>query len=254
MMRSALSREGRAALRRALSGKPLLVFDLDGTLAPILHHDRAVRLRPRTTALLTALQRHAPVVVLTGRHIANAAEILRWRPTLLIGNHGSEGLPGTARELPRIECDCRRLIVEVAALAARHCPAGSWRIEDKRYTFTFHCSSARVRAAFIALLRRRAGTLRCTVIRAKRSCNVLPASAYSKGDAIGVLLAHFRATHAVFVGDDETDETVFALRDPRIVGIHVGTRMSRARFSLRRQRSVDTLLALLLRERERLAR
>lgn len=253
MRRSVFTLAGRRAVRAAVAQHALLVFDLDGTLAPIVPREERVAMRAATVAHLRRLRTAAPVIVLTGRHVVNAKSILRWEPTLLVGNHGCEGLPETARDLPRIERDCRELIARVAALAARHCPPGSWRIEDKRYTFTFHCASAVQRKAFIELLRRQAKALRCTVIPAKRSCNVLPASAHTKGDAVRLLLRRYGATRAIVVGDDETDETVFALQDRRILGIHVGNRATRAAFFLRRQRSIDSLLALLVREHARLA-
>lgn len=58
------------------------------------------------------------------------------------------------------------------------------------------------------------------------------------------------------MGDDETDEDVFALDDPaRLVTVRVGAkRRSRAAFYVPDQKSVDTLLATLLELRQKLWR
>ena len=58
---------------------------------------------------------------------------------------------------------------------------------------------------------------------------------------------------AFFLGDDETDEDVFSMERPgRLLGIRVGDRAgSAAPFSIPGQRSIDLLLGLLARARER---
>jgi trehalose 6-phosphate phosphatase len=61
-----------------------------------------------------------------------------------------------------------------------------------------------------------------------------------------------RCDTAIYVGDDETDEDVFALDQPgRLLTIRVGRgRGSHAAYYLRAQAAVDDLLALLVRLRE----
>ena len=56
------------------------------------------------------------------------------------------------------------------------------------------------------------------------------------------------AEQSLFIGDDDTDEAVFALDDPRIVTVRVGRkRASRAQYYLRDQTEIDALLRYLMR-------
>jgi trehalose 6-phosphate phosphatase len=64
-----------------------------------------------------------------------------------------------------------------------------------------------------------------------------------------------RCDAALYVGDDETDEDVFALRDRGWLGIRVGRKAgSRARYYVRDQAQVDALLEALIRLRAKPAR
>jgi len=52
---------------------------------------------------------------------------------------------------------------------------------------------------------------------------------------------------ALYVGDDETDEDVFALRDARILSVRVGKKNgSAARYFLKRQAEITEVLRLLV--------
>ena len=76
--------------------------------------------------------------------------------------------------------------------------------------------------------------------------NILPASFPTKGDAIRKLLRHLGCRRALFVGDDVTDEDVFALPRKLVLGVHVGPGPSRAEWRMERRKDVDELLATLL--------
>ncbi|MGH2398946.1 MAG: trehalose-phosphatase, partial [bacterium] len=56
---------------------------------------------------------------------------------------------------------------------------------------------------------------------------------------------------AIYVGDDETDEDAFGAAGPeRLLSIRVGaTRMSSARYYLKTQHEIDSLLSVLVRLR-----
>lgn len=76
--------------------------------------------------------------------------------------------------------------------------------------------------------------------------NVVPAEAPDKGAALLRAREQLRCRRALYVGDDDTDEDVFALRLPEVLGIRVGERRSsQARYALRSQLEIDALLALL---------
>jgi trehalose 6-phosphate phosphatase len=86
------------------------------------------------------------------------------------------------------------------------------------------------------------------VIGGKQVVNVLPLGAPHKGVALERERDRLGCDTAFFLGDDETDEDVFALDHPgRLLGVRVGAaRRSHAAYYLKSQREVDALLARLI--------
>jgi trehalose 6-phosphate phosphatase len=78
--------------------------------------------------------------------------------------------------------------------------------------------------------------------------NLLPITAPHKGIALERERERLRCDTAIFVGDDKTDEDVFALDQPgRLLGIRVGrSRTSAAAYYIPSQRSIDDLLRALV--------
>ncbi len=78
--------------------------------------------------------------------------------------------------------------------------------------------------------------------------NLLPTDAPHKGIALERARTRFACDTAIYVGDDETDEDVFALDQPgRLLTIRVGQkRESLASYFLRNQGEIDRLLETLL--------
>jgi trehalose 6-phosphate phosphatase len=79
--------------------------------------------------------------------------------------------------------------------------------------------------------------------------NILPSGAPHKGIAIGRERSRLKCDTAIYVGDDETDEDVFALDQPgQLLSIRVGrSRSSAAAYFIENQREIDELLRVLLR-------
>ena len=82
--------------------------------------------------------------------------------------------------------------------------------------------------------------------------NVLPEGALSKREGLIALMAQCGCTHAVFVGDDVTDEDVFVGAPPAWLTVRVGAdRDSAARWFVPAQIDVLRLLQALHEQRER---
>lgn len=71
---------------------------------------------------------------------------------------------------------------------------------------------------------------------------MLPASFPTKGDAVRRLLSRLRLDVALFLGDDRTDEDVFRIGEPEVVGVRVGVGRTAARWRIRSQEEVDEVL------------
>ena len=126
-------------------------------------------------------------------------------------------------------------------------------IEDKNYSLAIHFrrsrSKKRVRAVVAEVVR---SLQKARLIRGIEVVNIVPSDAPHKGMALERERSRLSCDTAIYVGDDETDEDVFALDQPgRLLGIRVGRRPgSRAEFYSESQAGIDSLLRLLARLRE----
>jgi len=235
--------------RRVLAGlarrRTLLAFDFDGTLAPIVADRDRARLGPRTRRRLQALTRRFRCVVVSGRSRADLARRCAGVGlAALVGNHGAEGpwLRGGAatrravarwREVLRLRLEGERGI----------------EIEDKGLSLAIHFRRAPSRPGAGRAIRRALRPLAgVRIVAGKLVVNVLPAGSPDKGRAIARLRRLLESEAVLYVGDDETDEDVFASGLPGLISVRVGPRRgSRARYFLRTRSEVDDLLAALAR-------
>ena len=239
----AFSPEGVACLSAVMATRPLLAFDIDGTLAPIVPHPDEARLPEQVQDCLSRLSHRYEVAVVTGRAVADARRMFAFEPRYLIGNHGAEGVPGWAERSEgflRTVRGWRETLERCEGLAA----AGV-SIEDKRYSLSLHYRRAHdhdaarraIRACIDALSRAP------KIIDGKAVVNLLAPDAPNKGDALRALIAKTRHPNALYVGDDDTDEAVFGLHLPSVLTLRVEPSTdSEATLFLRDQREVLTLL------------
>lgn len=229
--------------------KVLLAFDFDGTLAPIVADRDDAQMRPVTMDLFRKVCRLFPCTVISGRSQADVASRLGNADVLCaIGNHGME--PGGDLDACRLEvAEARELLVE--ALAAYP----GIDVEDKVYSLALHYRHASAphlaQAAIHSSLRALPRALRA--VPGKLVVNLVPAHAPHKGHALMGLRDTVAAEAVLFVGDDVTDEDVFALGpQERILSVRVGeSRSSAAPYFLQDQEEIDVLLAKLVQLREK---
>jgi trehalose 6-phosphate phosphatase len=217
----AFSPEGLARLAATLASRPLLAFDIDGTLAPIVERREQARLPDDVQQCLAALARLAPVAIITGRSVGDARRMLSFEPHYLIGNHGAEGLPGMQRKISRSQRIVRRW--RDALDACEGLARTGVEIEDKRYSLSLHYRRAGNPAAAHAAIRDCVAALAPPprVIVGKAVINLLAPGAFDKGDALRALMAQTQGGGVLYVGDDDTDETVFKLHLPDVLTLRV---------------------------------
>ncbi len=242
-MRHILSRSSHPILEELSRSNAMLGFDFDGTLCPIVSDPQDARLAPTTQGLLEEIARLYPCVVISGR----AARDLRRRLigvelAGVIGNHGLEPTHGT-QALRRLVERWRTL------LAPRLASIVGVELEDKHYSLAIHYrgtrSKSRARAAIVEAL----GVLGAVrVVGGKQVVSILPVGAPHKGKAFDHEVKRLACDGGLFVGDDQTDEDVFASPRPgKLVTVRVGrARSSHASFYLRNQSEIDPLLSLLI--------
>lgn len=245
-MKPLMARRPRSVLRDLARGRTLLAFDFDGTLAPILREPGAARMRPATRSLLREAARHYRCAVVTGRALGDLRPRVAGLPLwALVGNHGAEDgprRPGRADAPATVRSWRRALSGPVSEMP------GVW-IEDKRYTLTIHFREARNPGRSRRAILRLAGSLRgARLVAGTYGVNILPVAAPDKGTAVRALRRRARSDMVLFVGDDDSDESVFSDGLSRgLVGVRVGrSRRSRAAYYLRNQAEIDDLLAALI--------
>lgn len=221
-MQHLFSPDGEAALARTLSLRPLLAFDFDGTLTPIVARPGDARLSKGVAARLALLATRLPVAVVTGRSIDDVRGRLGFEPWSIVGNHGAEeegsrtdaGAPAEALQSLRL-----RLREHLPALSA----AGV-TVEDKGHSLALHYRLSRTRERALQLitdvLAEHDETVR--VFGGKLVVNVVPSQAPDKSHAVLALVRRSGSSCAIFAGDDVNDEPVFASAPAGWLTIRVG--------------------------------
>jgi trehalose 6-phosphate phosphatase len=242
-MRYLFARANRDVLEPFASSRTLLAFDFDGTLAPIVPDPGKAAMRPSTRRLLRAVARAYPCAVISGRSRADVARRLSGvRLAQVIGNHGGEPWRASARVRTQVRG-------WLAKLRARLGDVQGVELEDKGLSLSVHYRRARARRKARARIAAAAARLSGSrVTPGKLVTNVLPAEAPHKGQALLDLRARLGCDTAVYLGDDETDEDVFALDQPgQLLGVRVGRkRSSAAAYYIRRQSEIDRVLRRLI--------
>lgn len=239
-----LSPDGLETLRSFVDRKTLFAFDLDGTLAPLVADPSRVSVPESVRDRVAALCRLARVVVLTGRSVQDAGGRLGFDPWAVIGNHGAEGLPHRGGIDAGLVFLCKEWETQLRSILPDS-ERGGIRIENKGTSLSLHYraaeDSALARKQILVALRHLRPQPRR--IPGKYVDNIIPEGAPDKGDALRELMLDASCPKALFIGDDETDEEVFRLGDPRILGIRVGFEpSSSAGWFLDRQESIVALL------------
>lgn len=243
------SDSGLAQLKALSRSDALYAFDFDGTLAEIVREPDHARVTPQVRQALHDLGRLAQTAVVSGRALEDLEPRVEGAVSSLIGNHGLEGMQEEAEARDQAQAVSRSWREQLRGPAASPLHDEGITIEDKTYSLTLHYRGtrdpARARRVGMEVLARLTPEPR--IILGKAVVNAVPAGSPHKGAAIHSLMRRLNVTAALYVGDDETDEDVFALPDARIVSVRVGRkRGSRAQFYLTDQGQVLRLLDYLV--------
>ncbi len=206
-----------AALRGAAVG---LMFDFDGTLAPVPQRPAEGHLQPATHELLTRLSTRHPLAVVSGRGLADLAARVALPAAYLAGNHGFELRAADYdddREVPTLEPDWHTLLDAVHAQLVELLEAyPGCEIEHKGATLAVHYRAVPASAA--PALRRHAMRVvasfeRLIVEAGRQVLEIRPAIACDKGTAVHWLIRRMQRVVAgctpIFFGDDRADEAAF---------------------------------------------
>jgi trehalose 6-phosphate phosphatase len=242
------SHAGEAALVQVMDEQPLLAFDFDGTLAPIVPRPADARLSIAVSTRLARLGARFPVAIVTGRSVDDVRLRLGFEPQYVIGSHGAEDPLSPPSEAVERALDVMRARFD--ATSERLCAAGV-EVEDKRYSIALHYRLARDRRQAQELIGTLLYPLPPSLHAFGGKCveNIVSAEAPDKAQAVSRLVTRAGARVAVFLGDDLNDEPVFAAAPPQWLTVRVGRASgyaSRARFFLDSPGEVATMLERML--------
>lgn len=242
-MQHVFSPQGDAYLATTISARPLLAFDFDGTLAPIVARPDRARMTPGIAIRLRKLSEHLPIAIVTGREVSDVRSRLGFEPEFIVGNHGAESEFGSddapwhaTLQDARTWLQPYRSELELLGV----------QVEDKRHSIALHYRLApdpeRARHRLEEILRVASPALH--VFGGKRVFNIVAAMAPDKADAVHRMAMQAQRDVAVFVGDDINDEPVFERAPPSWLTIKVGRAdsPSRARFYLDNPKDMAMLL------------
>jgi trehalose 6-phosphate phosphatase len=228
-MRSLLGIEGRSTLAALIARRPLLAFDFDGTLAPIVARPEEAHVPLPVAKRLGSLAEYLPVAVITGRAVDDVLPHLRFTAQYVVGNHGiedpTEGLGGRWIEVLepfRKELELQRVDLAAAGIV----------VEDKRQSIALHYRLASDHALALHRISKLMEQVRSPALAIQHGdCvfNVMASAAPDKGDALQSLVQRSGCDCGLFVGDDDNDEAAFAKAPVGWITVRVGPKQARTR-------------------------
>lgn len=213
-----------------------LLFDVDGTLAPIVDDPRQAAVPDRTRTLLDELRRrYALVACISGRRALDARRVVGLDSILYVGNHGLERLEAGASVAvtdPKVEPHAASVKEFVNRAYGPSLEALGVRLEDKDAIWSFHWrgapdeDAAREALSGVAAEAEREGL---DPHWGRKVLEIRPAVATDKGTAVETALDDRPLARALYAGDDATDLDAFRkLREleeaERLQAICVGVR------------------------------
>lgn len=182
----------------AAPDRTALVFDVDGTLAPIAARpELAVVPEEARVELRRLADRYALVACVSGRAGLDARKLVGVDGIEYVGNHGLE-----------LRSDARTL----ATAIARFRDAVGLPVEDKGISLAYHYREAADEEAARADLE---GVAQSALLAGldprwgRKVLEVRPRVDADKGTAVRALVKRSRATQALYAGDDTTDLDAF---------------------------------------------
>jgi trehalose 6-phosphate phosphatase len=213
---------------RFVAERHAILLDIDGTLLDFAPSPGAVHVHPSLRATLATLLKHTggALALVSGRPLKDIDKIFAPLKLPAIGGHGAELRPAVGRgkvvrrKIPLLEERVRRQLFELTARGII--------IEDKGYSIAIHYRLAPERGpglqqavdSIVAELPNSA----YEILPGKFVIEVKP-TGFNKGTAVLELMefSPFKERRPVFIGDDVTDESVFAvMSDIQGIGFSVG--------------------------------
>jgi trehalose 6-phosphate phosphatase len=212
---SALLSEALAPLR-ADPARAAILFDIDGTLAPIVEKAGDARVPERTRQLLVEVaKRYGVVACVSGRQASEARAMVAIGTISYLGSHGAELLRAGWTESvidPSVEDWVRRIREFGRESDTSDLRRQRVRLEDKGAIVAFHWRGAPDEEAARSAIDAIAARAEAAGLRThwgRKVLEVRPPVRFDKGAAVATFLEESDIASALYVGDDVTDLDAF---------------------------------------------
>jgi trehalose 6-phosphate synthase/phosphatase len=215
----------------------LIILDYDGTLAPFNNNPYDSKPSPELKTLLGELSKHATVVLLSGRDHFTMEEWFSDYGVELIAEHGvwhkEEGKWKQVRDLSNA---WKSELYTVLESFVEKTPGAS--IEEKPFSLVFHyrrsdswLAEIRVPQLLNALIPV-CGQYELDIVDGNKVIEIrIPG--IDKGNAAQKWLSHQKWDFIMAIGDDKTDEDMFAVMPDQAYTIKVGAQASKAKMRIK---------------------
>ncbi|MDO9560321.1 MAG: trehalose-phosphatase [Bradyrhizobium sp.] len=208
-----------------------ILLDIDGTLLDLAPTPREVWVPPGLADTLERLYQRTggAMALVSGRSLNDIDLIFAPEQFPAVGGHGAEmrvsiGAESVATSAPPLDTELKLRLAAIAKLSP------GILLEDKGYSLALHYRLAphAEKAIYeaVSLIRADLPNAPIEVLPGKCVCEIKH-SGFTKATGVLELMNHepFKGRHPLFIGDDVTDETVFAIMpDLRGLAFSVGRR------------------------------
>jgi trehalose 6-phosphate phosphatase len=194
-----------------------ILLDIDGTLLDLMPTPREVWVPPGLRETLNGLLRRTSgaLALVSGRSLNDIDLIFAPEEFPAVGGHGAEMRLATdgeavATHAPPMDKELKKRLAAIAALSP------GILLEDKGYSLALHYRLAphAEKAIYeaVSLIRADLPTAPIEVLPGKCVCEIKH-SGFTKSSGVRELMTHepFKGRKPLFIGDDVTDESVFAI-------------------------------------------
>jgi len=177
-------------------GKPLIILDFDGTLAPIVSTPKHARATPYTLRKLQEFSKRADIIILTGRPRAFVKKQISNLRVRVIGIHGNREKSGWKKG------------AGLFLLAKRKFnPMKGIMVEKKPMGFAVHYRNVAksMQGKIERSIRIFTKTANATVVEGRKCFEFLPLGAKKKSDVLLEIIRRNKGRCVLFIGDDQSD-------------------------------------------------
>ncbi len=198
-------------------GEIAILLDIDGTLLDLMPTPREVWVPPGLSRTLNGLvaKTSGALALVSGRSLNDIDLIFAPDQFPAVGGHGAELRLGSdseavATHAPPLDKELKRRLATIAKLSP------GILLEDKGYSLALHYRLAphaeKAIYAAVSLIRADLPDAPIEVLPGKCVCEIKHAG-FTKASGVRELMTRepFRGRRPLFIGDDVTDETVFAI-------------------------------------------